>query len=258
MICGGYDGKNYRNECFILSQDAWFPAESMSVPRKTAAIAKYPSSEDLVVIGGDNPEYLTSLEVYGPTGWVSRDVKLPEGISWGCAITVNQTTILLTGGENKAQTLSKTYWYNIIDEKWSSGPTLNDARRSHGCGKIQDSEQRIFLIVSGGLQKVVGPKFSINSTEILELGSNEWKEGPILPIPIEQNTIVDDHANNRILLVGGWGGYLGPLHKIYQLTSPLTKTSEWEELPQTIQIGRREQPVVFFVPDEYADCQENY
>ena len=264
IICGGFDGKNYRSECFTLNQNTWIPAQSMSVPRKTASITKYPSTEDLIVIGGDNygPEYLSTLEVYGPTGWVSADVQLPEGLTWGCAITVNETTILLTGGsmnDSDYNVSAKTFWFNIIDAKWSSGPTLNTARRSHGCGKIYDSKQGAFLIVSGGMG-IREQAFTINSTEILKPGSNEWKEGPTLPMPIDQATIVEDHARNRILLVGGCGGFVGeqgPLNKIYQLASPLTETSQWEELPQRIQIGRREQPVVFFIPDEYADCQEN-
>jgi hypothetical protein len=77
-----------------------------------------------------------------------------------------------------------------------------------------------------------------------------------LPILIENPRMVGDNINNRVLLIGGKDSN-GTQNKIFQLASPLTVTSQWEELPQKLQIGRNQCPVAFFIPDHFTDCQEN-
>jgi len=261
MICGGIDGQNIISACYILNQNTWTSVQSISVPRYAASMTKYPSAKstsvsDLIVIGGENsgPGFLSTLEVYGTTEWVSINAQFPEGIMWGCAITVNETTILMTGGrtDSQANVTSETFWFESTTEKWSPGPQLNIPRRCHGCGMIQDPNEGVFLIVASGYN---GSAY-LDSTEILEPGSNEWKQGPKLPIPIDEARMVEDSNKNRVLLIGGKDSN-GPLDKIFQLSSPLTITSQWEELPQKLQIGRKCGSVAFVIPDHFTDCQEN-
>jgi hypothetical protein len=264
MICGGTYFEDARSECYNFYQNNWISAQSMSIPRFAASMTKYPSGKsssaaDLIVMGGNNAGlgYLSTLEVYGPTGWVSINAQLPEGIMLGCAITVNETTILMTGGITDSHTnvSSETFWFDSMTEKWSPGPNLNIARHSHGCGKIQDSNNGTFLIVSGGGYSSVLTDIT-DSTEILEPGSNEWRQGPKLPMAITEATMVEDTTTKRLLLVGGWDPLQLPINRLYQLVSPLTVTSQWEELPQKLEFARSSHPVAFLIPDHFVDCQE--
>ena len=59
-------------------------------------------------------------------------------------------------------------------------PSLNQARRLHGCGKFQDSAGKHFLIVAGGIS--TNPDEPLNSVEILSLKPDDtdetkWKTG---------------------------------------------------------------------------------
>jgi len=260
MICGGNDGQNVSNECFILKQNILSPVQSMTVPRWGSSMIKYPSAKstsasDLIVIGGDNAGtgLLSTLEVYGTTGWVSINAQFPEGIRWGCAITVNETTILMTGGQTDSHVLSsETFWFDCLTETWSLGPKMVIGRQSHGCGKVENSNGGVYLIVAGGFIR----NAHTESCEILEPGSEVWKQGPKLPKTIDDITIVEDYTTNSVLMVGGEDDH-GVLNSIYKLATPLTVTSQWEELPQKLQIGRNRWPVAFFIPDHFTDCKKD-
>ena len=258
IICGGI-GTGTTSKCYYLNQNSWIQAQSMSVPRYGASMTNYPSAmasseNDLLVIGGENssPGYLSSLEVYGPSGWSLINAQLPEGLYYACAITVNDTHVLITGGKSDSQTsgTSGTIWFDSVNERFSSGPTLNSVRRSHGCGKIKSVDtNEVYLIVAGGYDEST----RIDSTEILEPGSNEWMLGPKLPVPIAEMMMVEDKVSNSVLLVGGYD--TASSDKIFKLASPLTVTSQWEEIPQKLDVARENLPVAFFIPDSFVDCQ---
>jgi hypothetical protein len=290
IICGGISGNVTNKDCFKLEENSWIPIQPMNVPRWSASATTYPSAaaksfQDLLVIGGYNSEaggYLSSVEVFGPDGWNRINDNLPEGIHWGCAVTVNETTFVFTGGRTASQTTvtSDTHWFDALNGKGSGGPRLNVARRSHGCGVIR-SDEGVYLVVVGGFN---GSQY-LDSTEILEIGSNEWKEGPKLPMPIDDVIVVEDPATNSLLIVGGKYYRKETLvtssnknnnlqtetevtsnnkddqqtevevTSIYRLSGPISEESRWEELPQKIKVGRRQGPVAFFIPDYLTDCQ---
>jgi hypothetical protein len=260
IICGGSGEDEIFSKCHILNQNSWIPAQSMSVPRFGASLTKYPSAmatseNDLLVIGGINssPGFLSSLEVYGPSGWSLINSQLPEGLFALCAITVNDTHVLITGGRSESQGsgTSGTIWFDAVNEKFSSGPTLNSVRSYHGCGKIKSIDTfENYIIVAGGKNGFN----NLDSTEILEPGSSEWKLGPKLPVQIANVSSVEDQVSNSLLLVGGYVN--GPSNKIFRLTSPLTVTSQWEEVEQELAVAREYSPVAFFIPDSFADCHE--
>jgi hypothetical protein len=163
---------------------------------------------------------------------------------------IPDTHVLITGGKSDSQTngTSRTMWFDSVNEKISSGPTLKSVRHEHGCGKLDTNE--VYIIVAGGSD---GSNY-LDSTEILEPGRDEWKLGPKLPSIIAETTMVEDKLSNSVLLVGGYDK--GSSNKIFKLASPLTTTSQWEELPQKLSVGKQAQPVAFFIPDSFVDCHE--
>ncbi len=234
-------------------------AQSMSVPRYGASLTSYPSAmatseNDLLAIGGySSSGYLSLLEVFSHSGWSLINSQLLEGIVYACAITVNDTHVLITGGstDSLSNGTSGTIWFDTVNENFSSGPTMKSVRYRHGCGKMKSMDaNEVYIIVAGGYDG----SSPLDSTEILELGSDEWKLGPKLPSIIAETTMVEDKLSNSVLLVGGYDE--GSSNKIFKLASPLTATSQWEELPQKLSVGNQAQPVAFFIPDSFVDCHE--
>jgi len=118
IICGGISNETI-NKCHTLNQNSWMQAQSMSVPRYGASLTSYPSAmatseNDLLAIGGySSSGYLSLLEVFSHSGWSLINSQLLEGIVYACAITVNDTHVLITGGstDSLSNGTSGTIWF---------------------------------------------------------------------------------------------------------------------------------------------------
>ena len=72
------------------------------------------------------------------SGWVSINANLPEGIRDSCAVTLDDTSVLLIGG-NTASTnfTSSTYLFKSDTTQWFAGSPLRVGRRATACGIIR-------------------------------------------------------------------------------------------------------------------------
>ena len=69
------------------------------------------------------------------------------------------------------------------------GPSLNKARHFYGCARLRDGS----IIVVGGSRNGY-----LKSTEILEVGDHEWKNGPDLKEEIISNKVVKSNRKDYI------------------------------------------------------------
>ena len=77
------------------------------------------------------------------------------------------------------------------------------------------------------------------STELLYSGDQLWVYGPELPNPITYGSMVTDPSTGSVILFGGRDGQTGALqNQILRLSYPVTPTSQWEVIPQTLTVPR--------------------
>ena len=73
-------------------------------------------------------------------------------------------------------TFRQTYYWNIGNNDWKSGPNLNNARSDHAAGIVIDrgTNTQIVAVVGGNS----GGEY-LDSVELLLEGQNEWIQGTI-------------------------------------------------------------------------------
>ena len=79
-------------------------------------------------------------------------------------------------------------------ENW---PSLNTARRYHGCGHYVNSDHQVVYLVAGGV--TILPD-RLDSTELLVHGEAAWTQAGALPSPTAEIQAVS--LNNEIFAAG--------------------------------------------------------
>ncbi len=159
---------------------------------------------------------------------------------------VNSSTVLVIGGYQNGQLSEKTFYLNIIDQSWSAGPVMATPRIIQSCGQIRkdkDSQQMSII--------VAGDSSYLSSVEILDEGSNKWRNGPELPFQMYYSQMVQD-PNAGVFLVGGFSPSRGVLSTLLQLPHAGADAA-WVKLDRKLKI-RRYRHTAFLVPDNIAYC----
>ena len=170
IVCGGFDN-NYltSQDCVAIGK----PEMKMIEKRQGAASVALDHQRTLWIVGGDNGRYeLRSTELIKLGQPSVKGPELPFKISGHSMIQYNEKSIFIIGGYQNGSFCSNKTW--IVDPtngfKIKEGPSLNNARNSHGCAKMTVNG-RIILVVAGGLG-------ALDSVEILDpLGNNVWTQG---------------------------------------------------------------------------------
>jgi hypothetical protein len=265
IIAAGYKPFEDTYECFALKDGAWKQISSLSTQRQYASSVLVPlenENEVIIVSGGRHLDNLNSVESFNGMDWEQGMFSnMPYKVYQHCLVKINSTTLLSIGGvqsggvantnlyqqeENPSLKIEvpNTYFYNIQDNQWTEGPTLNTARGGLSCGilnwKNPETDQFEAIAVAAG-----GPS---DTVELLFLGRGDspWVMGPSLPYAAGLSTMIE--FQNSVILVGGGGG--GDGQHLYQLSSP---NGTWVEMKQTLK-EPREGHVSFLVPDEIVNC----
>ena len=149
----------------------------MRTPRRNAAAVSITPNKIWIVGGRDrhhhvvkSTEYVTSAS-HGQ-GIVGPD--LPKPLYGLCMANKNVVNIILTGGRDYGANTKETWIFDITNERWSLGPSMNEARTYHGCAALSSG----IIIVAGG----VGGK-GTNSNSILRtvevLYNDKWTYGNV-------------------------------------------------------------------------------
>jgi len=166
-------------------------------------------------------------------------------------VLLNSTTAFLIGGVYQGNTnMPNSYLLNtaINNQEWIEGPKLSFGRDDHSCARIRkDSSSHQFSII------VVGGKNGtyMKSVEILDEGTNEWRNGPDLPFGIYGASLVEDPAGG-VILVGGRSSNDIYLETLFRL-SDAGKNAEWFKMPQNLKPGKYSH-TAFLVPDDVVSC----
>jgi hypothetical protein len=248
LVCGGRSNGYYINECYTLKDNVWIQSADFKTKINGAAISPSPyplTSHKLLATGGFNGSFQTTFEVLTEEGWKTISPSLPLKISFHCAVLVNSTTLMIIGGSNSKK---NTYLFNSLNTKWSQGPQLKRERSYHSCGRIMkdNQSQETSIIVAGGESR--NP---LSSVEILDEGSNEWRQGPELPFEISFSQLVEDR-NGGVVLVGGRnksGDYLTTLFHLPHAG----QDARWRKMEQKLKSARYWH-TAFLVPNDIVEC----
>jgi hypothetical protein len=196
LLTGGYN-KGSQNRCYQYYNNGWKTNSTLKIKRHFAASVTISSNEAYILGGEENSSVL--LDTAEKLNQAHLElIQMNMTFSRHCGIFVDDKTILIVGGVNEFESFSpKTFFYNLLINKFTSGLNLMKGRQLHSCSRINKKQ----FIVAGG-QDSWG---SLNSVEILDGINGEWHNGPSLPRKISSASMVE-HPAGGVIVVGGQSG----------------------------------------------------
>jgi len=264
IICGGSD-TSYKSECHTFSNGTWKSSPSLNEYRtySASAIFSNPNKEDddiILITGGCNGTTLSSVESYDGQIWNEETfADLPNTVLLHCMVKLNNSMLMLIGGlfnnTNSSSASSDTHFFNVLNNKWVSGPQLINECVEPSCGIMNwinpdtETTEKV-VVVAGGKDK---NNNKLSSVQLLFLNAYEtsqygWVQGPSLPKTISAATMTE--FQDGVILVGGQSKPIVDGRHLYQLSSP---DGPWTEMKQTLKESRR-RAVSFLIPDEIVNC----
>ena len=103
FICGGQiNGWTYSNNCYQLTETgSWAKDQraTLTTARRYAGYGSVVLNNSLVLTGGYNGNYLSSIEIVSPnTRAETLSVQLPTGLAYHCQVPWDSETFLVIGG----------------------------------------------------------------------------------------------------------------------------------------------------------------
>ena len=176
FVCGGYTS-SYSNACYTLQENgAWKQdrTASLNTARFYAASGSVIMSNQLVIAGGHNGNYLSSIELVSPN---ARTTTLPRGLPFGlaysCIVPWDANTFMVIGGYSSSGYSRETYFITPSNKTVTNGPKLQNARYHVACHDMIVNEEE-FIIVIGGHGS--GTKKTIEVLSKARVGDG-WKMG---------------------------------------------------------------------------------
>jgi len=171
LMCGGKKNHDSTSSCYLLTRSGYKTMPGLQQERVSAASVVTPLG--LWVTGGyGDYQYLDTTEIWA-NNQSQPHVRLPEGVSRHCLTPLNNTHVLLTGGETDPYSLSSGAFIYNEEEGFTRIEDMSIGRKDHGCSVIDDST----VLVAGGDTG----KGRSSSSEYLDLTSLTWSPGPELP-----------------------------------------------------------------------------
>ena len=178
VVCGGSSTSGEPQKMCYGFNGRWQEYPSLKEERLYAAGIM--NKKNWHVFGGvGGVELLKTSEIVNKNGVVVDGPALLTAVQKHAITSVNQTVAILSGGTTSANSASsKTFYYNLDTEIFTSGPTLLEGRRVHGSATIEDKVTKFKIPVVTGGWKGEFPAFeTIDSTELLING--RWQKGTI-------------------------------------------------------------------------------
>jgi len=170
LICGGVDPSGASNKCFLINGPSE-PVVYMKLRRNMPGCAVI-NDTLLWMTGGFNElsnekttefiDLTTQLAVAGPD--------LPAGLYGHCMVSINETTVLLTGGYGSgsgSESSYLSYFFNIITYQWTPGPSMMNSYVYHDCTILKTNGTTIAMLANN------------YHVEFLDMQNpSEWYPGP--------------------------------------------------------------------------------
>ncbi len=192
----------------------------------------------MVAVGFGAP---TSTEILSLDSSTRQSASIPKGLAVGCAVKINETTALIMGGNQL-----NTYYYSIVDNKWSLGPSVNVSRKTQSCGLVEDlsDSSTKYIVLTGGK--------NMATTEILQVGTDSWVRGPDFPNSRIFGAHMRTTLDGKALVLSGGSVDSQDQKQLYSIQCDKGISGcEWEKLPMEMEHARRWHTSVFLPESEY-------
>ena len=255
IICGGARPDRWESlcSCYALKDGGWNEMPSLNNCHRFAssALLSLENNEEVFLVTGGYIDFvpLDFVEGFNGIDWdQERFSDLLQPVFEHCLVKINSTTLLSIGGAEGSvyDSVPNTYFYNVQDNQWITGPSLNTPRAGSSCEVLnwknpETNKVEKVVVAAGG--------YDTETVELLFLeGSknNGWVMGPSLPETAYLSTMIG--FQNSVVLIGGGEGLDG--HHLYQLSSP---SEPWIEMEQTLKKSMSGH-VAFLIPDDLVTC----
>ncbi len=272
LICGGYefDLDKERHKCFaFVYPGQWIEVGNTITARRLAASILWKSDTLWVTGGMSNGRHLNTTELVTLTESTSRlqdspsysvssvrapDLPLPA--ERHCLVKLNASTAFLIGGfPNPSQTYFLDLNTDLGEPVFDSapGPELITARYRHACGLLVEpgDGNDAVVVVTGGFND--SHVILTSKTEMWIPGTDQWINGPDLPVTLSYHAGLTSPDGKSLYLVGGSdGSILGYQSSIYKLSFN-DGGWQWSRLDQELQVPRTSH-VAMVIPGSLANC----
>ena len=202
-ICEGYTMEDQGGDCFQFQTDgSWTKKFELTRPLTFGGSSvAFENLTDLnrpwFIVGGDNTGKLP--EVWGgqpPSEIVDREFLLPYIFkSNPCIARISDDEAFVTAIPRGEDTETNFAWiFNMKTNTWQRIDNTLQKRSGSACGFIQTNSGR-FVVLTGGSDTT--------STEILNLDTLAWSNGPNLPFNGQVQGASMVSASQELLLIGG-------------------------------------------------------
>ena len=236
VACGGYETA----ECFFLNSQfgQWYDTAPMD--RQRYGAVGFVVNDDLwFVLGGkdrraEGKPVLNTSVVYNAGNFFRGD-DLPYPAFFPCATKLNETHVFFAGGNDGVATRRDAYILDSGSWTWTRLPDMRRERYRVSCGK------------AGNKIYVVGGDPNQDSSEVLDLDTLEWSEGPGVPTASGKFWASPQpyQMADTFRLVGGYDGDTW-LDTVFELDP---EKEVWIERPERLEQIRDSNGVVH-VPEE--------
>ena len=154
FICGGgnFGGSGWQKSCYSLKEDGAWKLEASSdlnTARGYAATGSVIINKKLVLAGGYNENYLTTIEVAAPnTKSETLPITLPVGMYGSCIVPWDTNTFVIMGGYSGSNR-KQTHFVNMANNTVTNGPSLLTGRYFFACNTMTVNGED-YIIVAGG------------------------------------------------------------------------------------------------------------
>lgn len=224
-VCGGFGKSGALAACYnyIAGHPNWILGQPMNYHRARAAAIQQlvghiqPYTYGFWVTGGydDNNSILRSTEIWSGGNWIdSVNDYLPKPLASHCMTKLNNTGFLVGGWTemNGLRYVTNETWI-YEGRNFSQKADIPIKRFSHSCAVLGN---QIFVV--GGQGQYSG---LLKSTQIFDLATSQWTNGPDLPVPTTGGQLVN--IQGTLLFIGGEIGDASLRHttnNIYKLVYP--------------------------------------
>jgi len=178
LMCGGETKNGWTSSCYLLNSGGYKSMKGLLETRNGASSVETPLG--LWISGGYNGEKYVQTTEIRINNHSRSHVWLPWATASHCITPLNNTHVLITGGDNDQDgwTARSSAVIYSEEEGYSYIENMKRGRKDHGCTLINDTT---VLVAGGSGERVVGKELqNYRITEYLDLTTLTWSDGPEL------------------------------------------------------------------------------